>query len=75
MDLVDPKRRQLALSLAWSVCAMGSSKSASGQTPKTKPHPESADPALVLLTDPKTKRRLKLRARLPEGSGKAGLII
>jgi predicted dienelactone hydrolase len=75
MDLVDPKRRQLTVSAAWSVCAMGLSKSASGQTPEPKPDVKSADPSVVVLTDPKTTRRLKLRARLPLGSGKAGLII
>lgn len=75
MDSVDPKRRQLAVSVAWSVCAMGLSKSASGQAPEAKSAVKSADPAVVVLTDPKTKRRLKLRARLPQGSGKAGLII
>ena len=75
MDLVDPKRRQLAASVAWAVCAMGLSKSVSGQAPEMMPDVKSADPAVVVLTDPKTKRRLKLRARLPEGSGKVGLII
>ncbi len=75
MDLVDPKRRQFALSVAWSACTMGLSKSASGQTPETKPQVKTADPAVVVLTDPKTKRRLKLRARLPEGADKAGLIL
>lgn len=75
MDVVDRKRRRLATSAAWAVCAMGLSTGASGQTSETKPDVKSADPAVMVLTDPKTKRRLKLRVRLPVGSGKAGLII
>ncbi|MEY3671783.1 MAG: hypothetical protein RI904_1440 [Pseudomonadota bacterium] len=75
MDVIDLKRRQLAASAAWAVCGVGLSTSASGQTSETKPDVKNTDPAVMVLIDPKTKRRVKLRARLPEGSGKAGLII
>lgn len=75
MDLVDQKRRQLAAGAAWAFCAMGLSTNASGQISETQPDAKYADPAVTVLTDPKTKRRVKLRVRLPAGSDKAGLII
>ncbi len=75
MDFVDPKRRQLISGVAWSTCVMGLSTTALGQGLGVKAQVSSMDPELLTLTDSKTKRRLKLRVRLPGGSGKAGLII
>lgn len=73
---IDPLRRRVLGGVAWTaVCAAGLSAPARGQGPASAIGSTSVDPDLLLLTDPKTKRRLKLRVRLPEGAGQAGLIV
>ncbi len=72
---VNRMRRRLAAGAAWTVCGMGVSAAALGQTLAAKHEVTNADPDVLALIDPKTKRRIKLRTRLPDGSGKAGLIV
>ena len=72
---IDPLRRRVLGGVAWTVCTVGLSAPALGQALPRPAGPTSVDPEPLLLTDPKTKRPLKLRVRLPEGSGQVGLIV
>ena len=73
---IDPLRRRVLGGVVWTaVCAAGLGAPARGQGLAPATGPTSVDPDPLLLTDPKTKRRLKLRVRLPEGAGKVGLIV
>ncbi|MEY3740241.1 MAG: hypothetical protein RLZZ192_917 [Pseudomonadota bacterium] len=76
---IDLLRRKLLGCAAWIVCAMGLSAPASGQSASaaiaTVSNKSELDPDVIVLTDPKTKRRIKLRVRLPEGAASAGLIV
>jgi predicted dienelactone hydrolase len=74
-DHIDPLRRRVVASATWVASAMGLNATVLGQTLGTTTNGLNVDPDMLVLIDPKTKRRIKLRTRLPDGSGKAGLIL